>query len=41
MLSYESDVDEAKKLFLEVMNEVYFSPDFTHSTDSKTRLKKL
>ena len=41
MVTYESNITEAKKLLMDAMNEAYFSPDFTHSTDAKNRLKKL
>ena len=41
MITYQSDVELARTLLLDSMNEVCFSPDFTHVTDAKARLKKL
>lgn len=41
MVTYESDIDIARGLLLDAMNEVCNSADFSHVMDQKARLKKL
>ena len=41
MVTYTSDIELARTLLLESMNEVCTNADFTYSADAKARLKKL
>ncbi len=41
MITYESDMNEAKQLLLDAMNEVYDSGNFSRAIEQKAKLKKL